>query len=399
MKIALVDPYDFSYPGGVTNHITSLAHHLLRLGQEVKIIAPASRRVSSLGNHFIRIGSPRSIPANGSIVRIAILMNLAPLVKEVLEQERFDIIHLHEPLMPLLCTTMLRLSDSVNIGTFHATYQTPKHLPGGPLDGYNFGRPITTMLLKRLVRNLDGRIAVSRPALEFASRYFSGDYTIIPNGVDLEQFHPDVLPIDEFRDGKINILFVGRLEKRKGFKYLLEAYQRVKQELANCRLIVVGPGTRLRSKFEDQIFDEGIKDVVFVGYVANDELPRFYKTADVFCAPATHCESFGVVLLEAMAVGKPIVASNVEGYAHIVSPGVEGLLVPPKDENALAGALMTLIADRALRQEMGDRGKLKAAGYGWDSVARRVLDFYIKVRSGKRQPWQSETCFAGLTAR
>ncbi|GAH25704.1 unnamed protein product, partial [marine sediment metagenome] len=133
--------------------------------------------------------------------------------------------------------------------------------------------------------------------------------------------------IDRFCDGKINILFVSRLEKRKGLNYLLKAYQQVKREIPNSRLIIVGPGIRLRHKYEKQVRQNRLEDVVFTGHVAYDELPRYYKTADIFCAPATGRESFGIILLEAMAIGTPIVASNIEGYASVVTHGVEGLLV------------------------------------------------------------------------
>jgi len=222
--------------------------------------------------------------------------------------------------------------------------------------------------------------------MEFARKHVPGYYTIIPNGVDLDHFSPNVSPIDEFCDGKVNILFVGRLEKRKGVSYLLKAYKRVKQEVSNSRLIIVGPGTRLRGKYERQVKRSGLKDVVFVGYVSYDELPRYYETADIFCAPAIGWESFGIILLEAMAMGKPIVASNIDGYASLVTHGVEGLLVPPKDEEMLAQALITLMANESLRQEMGARGRVKAADYSWEHITRRVLNYYVRVLS--EPPWQ-----------
>ncbi len=388
MKIALVSPYDFGYPGGVVNHITSLKRHLTRLGQEVKVIAPTSKYVSGMGDWFIPVGIPHPIPANGSIVRITFSVNLSSKIKETLEQEHFDIVHLHEPLMPFLCLTMLRVSESVNIGTFHANYKPPKYVPGAPLDGYNFARPISTMFLKKWIQNLDGRIAVSTPAMDFVNKHFPGEYEIIPNGVELEHFSPDVPPIDDFCDGKVNILFVGRMEKRKGFKYLLEAYSLVKQQLDNCRLIVVGPGTVLRSRYEATVLEEGIKDVVFVGYAPYEELPRFYRTADIFCAPATECESFGLILLEAMAVGKPIIASDIEGYTSLLTHGTEGLLVPPKDKEALATALLTLIKDKTLRKQMGANGILKAQDYSWENVTKKVLEYYKKTAN--EVPWQRQ---------
>ncbi len=370
MKIALVSPYDFAFPGGVTNHISSLEYYLTRMGHEVKVIAPASKAIPSFGDRFIPIGKPRPVPASGSICRVTISPWLSSRIKPVLKAEHFDVVHLHEPLMPMLCTTVLRLSEAANVGTFHAHGGRP---------GYNFGRPLSTWLLRRWFRKLNGRIAVSKPAMDFANKHLPGDYTIIPNGVDLERFSPDVSPIDEFRDGKINILFVGRLEKRKGLNYLLEAYHRLKREFPNCRLIVGGPGTRLRGKYEKQIVQKEIRDVVFTGQLNPDELPRYYKTADIFCAPATSCESFGIVLLEAMATGKPIVASNIEGYASVLSQGVEGLLVPPRDEKMLTQALVSLMTDEPLRQQMGARGKVTALDYSWQKVAQRVYDYYLKA--------------------
>jgi len=377
MKIALVSPYDFAYPGGVANHISALERLFTQMGHEVKVIAPVSKVISTFGDRFIPIGKPRSIPTSGSIARVTISLRLASRIKAVLDEEKFDIIHLHEPFMPMLCTAVLRFSNTANVGTFHAVHGKP---------GYNFGKPISTIMLRRRVRKLDGKTAVSKPAMEFARKHVPGYYTIIPNGVDLDHFSPNVSPIDEFCDGKVNILFVGRLEKRKGVGYLLKAYKRVRQEIPNSRLIIVGPGTRLRGKYERQVKRSGLKDVVFVGYVSYDELPRYYETADIFCAPAVGWESFGIILLEAMAMGKPIIASNIDGYASLVTHGVEGLLVPPKDEEMLAQALITLMANESLRREMGARGRVKAADYSWEHIARRVLNYYVRVLS--EPPWQ-----------
>ena len=385
MKIALVSPYDFAYPGGVTNHICALQQQFIRMGHQVKVIAPASKATYNFDDRLILIGKPRPVPTSGSIARVTISIWLSSRIKAVLEAENFDIVHLHEPLMPMLCTTMLRLSKSANIGTFHASSVQSWH----EFMGYNFGRPLSTMILKRWFRNLNGKIAVSKPAMEYVCKYFPGYYNIIPNGIDLERFSPDVSPIDGFCDGKLNILFVGRLEKRKGFNYLLKAYKRVKREIPESRLIVVGPGTRLRRKYEKEVMQSRLEDVVFVGYASQDDLPRYYKTADIFCAPATGWESFGMVLLEAMALGKPIVASNIAGYASVVTHGDDGILVPPKDEEKLAQALLSLMSDQSLRQQMGANGKLKAQEYGWEHIAKRVLDYYARVLSGP--PWKERS--------
>ena len=165
MKIALVSPYDFAYPGGVTNHISSLERYFTRMGHEVKVIAPASRAVTTFGDRFIPIGKPRPIPTSGSIARITLSLRLASTIKAVLSKEKFDIIHLHEPFMPMLCSAVLRFSNAPSIGTFHAYDGKP---------GYKFGRPLSAIMLKRRRRKLDGKIAVSKPAMEFANKYVPG---------------------------------------------------------------------------------------------------------------------------------------------------------------------------------------------------------------------------------
>ncbi len=367
MKIALVSPYDFAHPGGVVNHISCLEQQFTRMGHEVKIIAPASKAVYTLGDRFISIGTPRPLPVSGSIARITVSIRLESQVNEVFEREKFDICHLHEPLMPTLCTTTLRLKHTPMVGTFHASGGKP---------WYTMFSPLAKWYLDRWFRKLDGHIAVSKPALEYVSPYFPADYEIIPNGVDTNHFNHDISPIEQFNDGKFNILFVGRLEKRKGFDYLLKAYNQVKPEFPKCRLIVVGPGTRLRNKYQRRINNNGLSDITFTGYAAYRDLPRYYKTADIVCFPATGRESFGIVLLEAMAVGKPIIASDIAGYSSVLTNNVEGLLVPPKNGEKLAEALVTLISDESLRQQMGARGRPKALEYDWACIAQRVLNYY-----------------------
>ena len=376
MKIALVSPYDFAHPGGVCNHITALERRFTRWGHDVRVIAPALEPVTTFGDRFIPIGKPFSIPSSGSVIRISISLHLAPEIKTVLKREQFDVIHLHEPFMPMLCSAMLRFSNAVNIGTFHACRGSP---------GYNFAKPITTIMIRRRLHKLDGRIAVSGPAMEFASKHVPGYYTIIPNGIDIEHFSPDVPPFEEFRDGKKNILFVGRLEYRKGLNYLLRAYLKVKQEIPDSRLIVVGPGTVLRRRYEKWIKRHELEDVVFIGYAPFSDLPRYYKTADVFCAPSTGQESFGIVLLEAMSVGTPVVATSIDGYAGVISPGEDGLLVPPRDEESLAQTLVSLLDDKSLQKRLREKGLPKARTHSWDHVARQVFDYYLKII--EESPW------------
>ena len=373
MKVALVSPYDYAYPGGVTAHISYLEKNLTQLGHQVKIIAPSSQPEEALAcPNVIAVGKPVSIPANGSIARITISLRLSSKVKAILEGERFDIIHLHEPLVPALPITVLRFSNSVNVGTFHSYHHKNRF--------YFYSRRI----LKRWFRKLDGKIAVSRPAMELASRYFPGYYNIIPNGIDVSRFSRELPPLREYQDDKLNIVFIGRLEKRKGLKYLLRAYAQIKGVLPNSRLLVVGADGGLKDGYEKWVRKADLQDVVFVGYVSDEELPRYYQAAHVFCAPNTGQESFGIVLLEAMAAGKPIVASNIEGFASVLADGEEGILVPPKDEHALGVTLARLLKDEHLRKRMGETGRAKAEEYDWSRVARRVEAYYNRLLSESR---------------
>ncbi|MGD0795878.1 MAG: glycosyltransferase family 4 protein [Dehalococcoidales bacterium] len=370
MKIALVSPYDFAYPSGVVTHISCLEQQFTRLGHEVKIIAPASKAVYTLGDRFIRIGTPRPVPVSGSIARITLSVRLEAQIKEVFEREKFDICHLHEPLMPTLCTTVLRLKRCPMVGTFHASGGKP---------WYTMFSPIMKWYLDRWFRKLDGRICVSRPAYNYINKYFPSDFRIIPNGIDIHRFNSQVPTIEKYTDGKINILFVGRMEKRKGFDYLWKAYQRVKKEVPESRLIAVGPGTRLRNKYEKRISRCELNDVVFTGYVHYDELPQYYKTSDIVCFPNIGWESFGIVLLEAMSTGKPIVASAIEGFTSVLTDGIEGITVPPRDVEKLAKAILKLIRDEHLRQEMGARGKPRAQQFDWSVISGRLMDFYVET--------------------
>ena len=364
MKIALVSPYDFTWPGGVTAHISQMSQQLTNMGHSVKILAPFSpSRFDGSEQNFIPLGRSVPIPSGGSIARISLSAWLYRRVRRILREEKFDIIHLHEPLAPYLPLAVLQCSHSVNVGTFHAFHGSNRI--------YRWSSP----LLKPYFRRLNGRIAVSPAALSHVQRFFPQDYTIIPNGIDLDFFAADVPPVPELRDEKINILFVGRLEKRKGLRYLLDAYSRLKWDFPNTRLIVVGPGNP--DKYCYRILAErSLEDVVFVGAVDHNMLPRYYQTADIFCSPAIGKESFGIVLLEAMAAAKPIVATRIQGYSDVVTDGHQGLLAAPQDGEALAATLARLVQDPYLRRKLGANGRSDVNQYSWQKVAGRVVDYY-----------------------
>ena len=346
MKVGLVSPYDFASPGGVTDHVRHLARQLRRLGHEVRVFAPSSRAdVDFDSADFYRIGSPISVPVNDSVARITLSFHLADRVAAIIEREKFDVLHFHEPLMPALPITMLRMSTAANVGTFHAFAKSNI--------GYFYGRP------------------------DFA-------LDVIPNGIDTSLFRPGYPPIRHLRDDKVNILFVGRLEKRKGLGYLLRGYEFMKPRVPNSRLIVVGDGP-LRSSVESYISRRRLPDVVMAGYVPDSVLPRYYCSADIFCAPATGAESFGIVLLEAMATGLPVVATEIDGYMSVLEPGRDSLTVNPKGWAELGAALVILARDGDLRKRMGTYGIEKARRYSWEEVAVDVLSVYGEAQKARAQ--------------
>ena len=370
MKIAMVSPYDFTWPGGVALHVSNLSRELVRLGHQVQILAPHSpSRDGQDASGFVPLGRAVPLPTGGSIARVSLSWWLLPRIRSLLERENFDVIHLHEPMAPILPLCVLELSNSVNIGTFHA-YSNRHHL-------YRLSYPI----IKRWHERLHGAIAVSPAAREFVSRTFPGEYRIIPNGIDVDHFANKAVPWPEYLDGKVNILFVGRLEKRKGLKYLLDAYSRMKWELPDIRLLVVGPGN-LDEDSHQILGARNLQDVVFFGGVPHEDLPRYYATADIFCAPTTGGESFGMVLLEAMAAGKPIVASNIDGYNGILANGEQGLLVPGKDVAALADGLSILVRNPELGRRLGQTGYQTVEKYRWQVVAGQVEEYYYHCFEG-----------------
>ncbi|MGC8878935.1 MAG: glycosyltransferase family 4 protein [Anaerolineae bacterium] len=386
MRIGLISPYDFAYPGGVTKHIANLSNKLRELGHRTIIIAPMSRNSAPPPPELIPL-SCFIVPVryNGSQARLCLSPFMRQTVRRILREHPLDVIHLHEPTNPTLPMVVLQESiklaaGSVIVGTFHAYRESYKLNELERLLHYayrTFCRDIATQL--------DGRIAVSSLAREHASRIIPGPYRVIPNGVDVHLFgDAGIAPLPEFREG-LNILFVGRLEARKGVHYLLEAFARVKSTLPQTRLLIVGPYSAHETKpLQRLIHSQALRDVHFLGCLSEKELARCYRTAHVLCAPSVGSESFGMVLLEAMAAGLPIVASDIAGYRTVVKHQVEGYLVPPGNVEAIAHALVTLLCQPELRQCMAVRGRATAARYAWDQIATDILSFYMDLYAEKR---------------
>jgi phosphatidylinositol alpha-mannosyltransferase len=366
LKIGIVSPYGFPHPGGVNEHVRHAYDELRSLGHDAWIITPKYGRERDSDGHVIRVGTGWAVPSNGSVGRLTIGWRLRPRLRDLLAAHRFDVLHFHEPFVPFLGPAVLSESETVNIGTFHAF--------GGFSPSYWLGRHAAAGLAARL----HGRIAVSGAARHFIDRYFPGSYRIIPNGVEIEPY-ATAEPFEQLRDGTLNILFVGRLEDRKGLSYLLRGYHRLRKRHVDARLIVVGSGPRLR-EYRRYVATRRIRDVEFVGHVPLEAKLRYYASADIFCAPSTGQESFGIVLLEAMAAGLPIVASDIHGYKNVVTRDQEGYLVEPKNPTAIAAALYKLAGDPDLRHRMGEAGRAKAPEYSWERVTQQVVAYYHEVR-------------------
>jgi len=371
MKVGIVSPYAYPRPGGANSYIRESYEELRRLGHEVRIIT-APWGDDPPAQDVIQVGQAMAIPFNGSIGRITLSLRLEWLVSRMLEREKFDIIHHHEPFVPFLSFQILDSAKCPNVATFHA------------FGGFSFSYWSGRIVLDHYMSKIDERIAVSSAARYFVSRYFPGDYRIIPNGVDVD-FYANARPFPEFRDGKVNILFVGRVENRKGAMYLLKAYATIKVRHPDTRLIIVGRGPQI-GDLRRFVHSQRIGDVFFAGRIDDTDKARFYKTADIFVAPSTGQESFGIVLLEAMAAGCAVVASDIHGYKRVVQRNVSGLLVEPKDPDAIAEALERLIADPELRRRLGDAGARRAPEYDWTHVTAELVRVYESVIARREKP-------------
>jgi phosphatidylinositol alpha-mannosyltransferase len=362
VKIGLVCPYIYPEAGGVAQHVRYLYENLRLRGHDVRIITASHGPQRSSEGDIIRLGVGFSVPTNGSVGTVTFSPRYLGQISAMLDRERFDILHFHEPFVPFLSLFLLRESTSVNIATFHAY--------AGFSPSYEFG----SRALRGYATRLHGRIAVSAAARHFIDRFFPGDYKVIPNGVDIGRY-ANAVPLARWQDGTPNVLFVGRHEPRKGLLDLLKAHRILRKTGSGSRLLVVGSGPQEREA-RRYVATRGLQGVEFLGRVTDAEKSQLFRTADVYASPATGGESFGIVLLEAMAAGTPIVCSDIHGYKGVVRRGREALLVPPREPKELAVAIDRLLRDPALRTRMGEAGRARAEEFSWPRVTAKVDDYY-----------------------
>ena len=371
MRVALVSPYSYTYPGGVGRHVEALAQELMELGHEVRLLVPYDpddriARVTHRGarpqqrpvpDHVVPMGRTLGLPMNGAVSNLATFPKSVGLLSRELRQGGYDVVHVHEPNAPYMSWYATEAAKVPVIATFH-TYST---------SGLANRFAASFVGARRLYAKLSARIAVSEAAQWTAQRYYGGRYRIVPNGVDLSAAQPD----DSRPHEELRLLFVGRAEERKGLPVLLRAFEGLRAVGVPARLTVAGP---TQEEIEPLLLDpEGIE---IAGQVDDATKWRLLGEADLLCAPSLGGESFGMVLTEAFASGTPVVASDIAGYRDVVDDGRDGVLVPVGDAVALGETLLELASDPERRTRMSEAARESAERFAWPNVAREVESVY-----------------------
>ena len=386
MRIALVSPYSWTYQGGVNRHVEALAEQFIARGDHVRVLAPwdppdrISRRLHrshpelrEAPDYLVPLGRTLGIGANGAVSNLSVFPEGPISLRRELKAGNYDVVHVHEPLAPIVGWDAMVFRDTPVVGTFHA-YSTK-----------GFPNHVASLLgARRRFNQLSARIAVSEAAAWTGRRWFGGEYTIVPNGVDIEAAPQGLkAPSDELR-----LLFVGRAEERKGLPVLLASFQALVEHVPS-RLTIVGADPEEISR---RVSDPDLmKHIDVLGKVSDSILWRQLGEADLLVAPSLAGESFGMVLIEAMAAGTGVVASAIAGYSDVVTNGVDGILVPPADPQALAEELQLLAHEPERIRAMGEAGRRSAERYAWPRIAEEVTEVYERAIEPARAPiWPPE---------
>ena len=363
MRIGMVCPYSFDVPGGVQSHVLQLAEVMRARGQEVSVLAPASPH-ASLPDYVVSAGKAVPIPYNGSVARLRFGPATHRTVKKWLVEGGFDVLHLHEPNAPSLSMLALNIAEGPIVATFHTS--TTKSLTLSVFQG----------VLRPWHEKIVGRIAVSDLARRWQMEALGSDAVEIPNGVDVAAFASAPLLDGYPRLGK-TVLFVGRYdEPRKGMAVLVDALPGIVERFPGVQVLIVGRGDadELRSKAG------GLAGHLrFLGQVDDAAKASALRSADVYCAPHTGGESFGIVLVEAMAAGTPVVASDLHAFRRVLRDGDAGRLVPVEDGAALAAGLIAVLEDDRLAKRYVAAGADAVRRYDWSVVANQIMQVYETV--------------------
>jgi phosphatidyl-myo-inositol alpha-mannosyltransferase len=367
VRILLVCPYDWEAPGGVQVHVRQLAAELRTRGHRTKILAPGSRPSEDAGVRIV--GRPVRVPYRGTVAPISFSPGAWRRIRSAMRSFDPDLIHAHEPLTPSTSMLAVLAAEAPVVATFHASLDRSRLMElAGPV-------------LRQVSGRIDAAVAVSDAAASFVRRVVRVPLEIVPNGVDVRAFSDPGRPVEGLPAGP-KILWVNRLDPQKGFEIMLRAFEQIASEVGEVHLLVAGDG---RDRVLLRSLPGDLRSrILRLGTVAHEALPRYHAAADVFVSPATGQESFGIVLVEAMAAGVPVVASDIEGYREVVRDGVDGLLVPPNDPNALAAAVRRVLSEPELAAALKAAGRSRAQAFSWQAVAPRLEAVYDRVLSATR---------------
>jgi phosphatidylinositol alpha-mannosyltransferase len=365
LKVGIVGEYYYPHLGGLSGDVHYAAIEFAKLGYDVKLITanvaePHNIHHSPHGFEILRLG--RSIPviANGSLAKVSFAFNLGYQVRKMIREQKFDIIHIHCPLTPVLPILIQRYADCPTVGHVHTLLKS-KSL---------FYRVFESSL-SRIMQDFEGRVAVSKVCAKPFSEWFKTDFEIIPNGVPIEEFKATHPRIPKFDDGKINIFFIGRMEPRNGISVLIDAFRIIHKSSPNTRLILAGAGP-LKSFYEESIESDLKPHVHFVGPILAEK-PQYFATADINICPTTRVAALGVTLLESMASGKPTVASDIPAFRETADPGKEVLMAHPDRAEEFAAQTLRLINEPGLGALLARRAQVKMEKYySWTEIVRRV---------------------------
>lgn len=374
LRVGIVCPYSFDVPGGVQFHVRDLAEALIERGHSVSVLAPADED-TPIPPYMTSAGRAVPVRYNGSVARLAFGPITAAKVRRWLEAGRFDVLHLHEPATPSLSMLALWIADGPVVATFHSSLVRSRSLQ------------IAYPLVRQSLEKIGARIAVSEDARRTLVEHLGGDAVVIPNGVFVDAF--DGVPTDARWAGTPEaptVVFLGRLdEPRKGLPVLLDAVPEVRRAFPGVRILVAGRGDTGPAEVRELLGDDA-DAVEFLGGITDEEKARLLASADVYCAPQTGGESFGIVLVEAMSAGTAVLASDLGAFRRVLDDGAAGVLFRTGDSADLARALIGLLGDPAERDRVAAAGRAAVGRYDWSTVTHQVLTVYEMAVEGSVAP-------------
>ena len=365
MRIGIVCPYSWDIPGGVSAHVNDLAQALIRMGHYVSVLAPAEFD-ELLPDFVVSTGKPRAVKYNGSTARLSFGPLVARKVSKWIEEGDFDVLHVHEPLSPSLSVLACWAANGPIVATWHSAMDRSRMML------------TLSKLGQTAMEKVSARIAVSEAARATLIKHVGGDAVVIPNGVDVSIF-TNATPMFGWPGPNLSIAFLGRGdEPRKGLEILVDAYPQIRKSFPNVRLLIAGPGEPADTLEKLSKVDRA--SVTVLGMIAPQDKPSVLASGTIYVAPNTGGESFGIVLLEAMASGTPVVASDLEAFEQVLDFGRAGITFENENSDDLDRVVCELLRDEAKRTELIRQGRLRAAQFDWNVVANEIVNVYESVR-------------------